>query len=480
MSNKKTIKKTKLIRLLSTFSPLEWKRFGRFVQSPYHNSNQTIVKFYAVLKKYYPFVSEEELGQETLFKKVFGKEDFKNTKLQNLCSDLYGLAEDFLIDVYFRKEYRQRKKVLVDALAEREYNLFKKESERLIQEVETQDYFLDSEDFLLLYQLNNQYFHHIETDKFTIDHLELEKAQAYLEAFHEDASIQIKSEHSSAEGILKAKKSFNNAGRNQLRILYSDAIKLNTTKQVAFYFQYKERILSNWDQLKPKHKINLLVYLINFSFSNELIQKEVGFSEALSLYKLAIQEKLFVINGKMRDVEFFSICAIGFKLESREWTIEFIKTHKKYLPIEIGEFLVPLVYAYDAIFQKDYEKVILHLSRLKPVNNLHYLRKIKSLLIRAYFEGVINGKKEYQQPLKYEMNSFKKLMNRNDKLSNLKIQANLNFIALTEKLLTLIINQSHDLAKIQKVESQLAITNPLVLRNWLEEKIIELKNVAPI
>ena len=212
MSSKKTIKKTKLIRLISTLSSIEWKRFGRFAQSPYHNSNQTIVKFYTVLKRYFPFESEEGLGQEFLFKKVFGKEAFKSSKLQNLCSDTYGLAEDFLIDVYLQKEKRKRKKVLVDALAEREYGLFKGESEKLVQEVETQDYFLDSDDFFLLYQLNNQYFHHIEKDIFTVNHIELEKAQAYLEVFYEDASIQIKTENSSTEHILKTKKSFHNAG----------------------------------------------------------------------------------------------------------------------------------------------------------------------------------------------------------------------------------------------------------------------------
>ena len=146
MASKKNIKKTKLIRLLKTFSPLEWKRFGRFVQSPYHNSNQTIIKFYTVLKKFFPFESEDGLGQESLFKKVFGKEEFKSSKLQNLCSDLYGLAEDFLIDVYLQKEKRQRKKVLIDALSERNYELFKGESQKLVQEVETQKCFLDSND----------------------------------------------------------------------------------------------------------------------------------------------------------------------------------------------------------------------------------------------------------------------------------------------------------------------------------------------
>lgn len=69
-------------------------------------------------------------------------------------------------------------------------------------------------------------------------------------------------------------------------------------------------------------------------------------------------------------------------------------------------------------------------------------------------------------------------MSRNDKLSTLKIQAYTNFLILIEKLLALVIKESYDLVKIQLFESELANTSPLVLRSWLEEKLLELKNAA--
>ncbi|MEM6319533.1 MAG: hypothetical protein AAF960_17810, partial [Bacteroidota bacterium] len=62
-NHKKTIEKTKLIKLLSSFSSLEWKRFGRFIQSPYHNTNEQIVALYFYLKKAAPFDNPELLEQ---------------------------------------------------------------------------------------------------------------------------------------------------------------------------------------------------------------------------------------------------------------------------------------------------------------------------------------------------------------------------------------------------------------------------------
>ena len=89
LTSKKTIENFKLIRVLKSFSALEWKRFGRFVQSPYHNTNQSLIKFYEVLKKRFPFEEVDDLEQERLFKKVYKKEKFNAAKFQNLCSNLY-------------------------------------------------------------------------------------------------------------------------------------------------------------------------------------------------------------------------------------------------------------------------------------------------------------------------------------------------------------------------------------------------------
>lgn len=477
MSDKKTIEKTKLIKLLSTFSALEWKRFGRFVQSAYHNSNQKVVSLYNYLKKVFPFEDLKLLEQERVYKKIFGNIPFKLNTFQSCCSDLYGLATDFIVDVHLQSEKRKRDKILIDALSERNYGLFKGASQQLIREIETQHYFLDEEDFLMLYQLNNELHHHIETDTFSAHQLELEKTLVNLNAFYQATKLQVEAENRGTQNILNKKRELKDTDRNQLNHLFQEAAKLHNTKQTHLYFQLKEKVFDNWHQLKTKHKTNLLVHLLNFSFTNELMQKELGY-EALTLYKIGIKDKLFVINGKMRDIEFFSISMIGFKFESEKWTINFIETHKKFLTSEVSIFLLPLVYAYRAIFQYDYKEVIHLLSRVNPSNNLNYLSKIKRLLIRAYFEGVIRGEEQYRSPLSYEINSLRKMMTRNDKLSQIKIESSINFLNLIKKLLDLYSIKPYDSKQIQSFELLINNTNPLVLKSWLQEKVVEIKNAA--
>lgn len=480
MTSEKSIENYKLIKLLSSFSLLEWKRFGRFVQSPYHNSNQHIVGLYIVLKKAFPFDINKNLEQERIYKKVFGIVPFKLSKFQNLCSDLYELATDFIVDIHLKKEKQQKKKLVVEALSRRNYELFKGASQQLIKEVETQDYFLDADDFLLLYQLNDKLFHHIERDKYTIQKEEFENSWKYLNAFYQHIEVAFKAENRGSQNFLNQNIDSTNTPNNQLTELFHRVLNLHKSKESSVYFELKRDVLKHWRKLKTQHKTDLLVHLLNFSFTEELLQNEFGSKEALNLYKIGIEDKLFIINGKMRDIEFINISILGFKSKKEDWTINFIETHQQYLSEEVKDFLVPLVLAYNANSKKDYQKVIYLLSKVNPTNNLLYLEKIKSLLIRAYFEGVIKGDSAYLIPLNYEMDSLRKMLKRNNKLSKIKTNARINFLNLTKSLLKLHFDNPLDANQIKAFELLLANTKPLLLGDWLREKLLELKNATSI
>lgn len=478
MSSEKTIGKTKLIKLLSTFSVLEWKRFGRFVHSPYHNANEQLKVLYSLLKKAFPFEVLKDLEQERIYKKIYGKELFKLSKFQNLCSDLYELATDFMVDVYLKKEKRKKKKLVIDALSERNYELFRGASQQLIKEVDAQEYFLDGDDFLLLFQLHEGLHHHSESDRYTINLLNFDKARKNLTAFYENHNTQLTAEGKGSQNFLNKNDNLDNIKSNQLKELFQAVIELHKHEKMEHYFALKGKIVNNWNQLKTKYKIDLLIHLINFSYTNVFIQKKFGQKEIFELYKLGIMDKLFIFNGKMRDSEFLNIGIIGFSLSKNSWTEQFIRDHKKYLPVEGREILLSFIYAYKANFHNNYKKVIELLSTLNPSNKIMYLPKIKTLLIRAYFNGLSQGEEHYRSPMNYEIESFKKMLLRNDKLPELRNRAYINFLDLTKKLIALHSKGENKLEQIDIFESLLNATQPLALKKWLQDKLIELKAAA--
>ena len=478
MTSEKTIEKSKLIKLLSSFSALEWKRFGRFVQSPYHNTNKQLIYLYTILKKAFPFKKLKDLEQERLYKKVYGGEVFKLSKFQNLCSDFYELTTDFMLDMHLTKEKRKKKKLVVDMLSERNYDLFKGASQQLIKEVETQDYLLDNDDFLLLYQLYDGLYHHVESDKYKISQTNFDKSVANLDNFYEDLTVQLSAENSGNRNFLNRKKRINQVKAFKLKDLFQLAIELHQHKKTDIYFQLKSTVFDNWDKLKIGHKTNLFIHLLNFSFTNNLMQKDSGYQESFELYKIGIRDKLFIINGTMREIDFINIAMLGFGLAENVWTENFIKDNQQYLNKEARYFVVPLTMAYKANVEKDYKRVIELLSELVPTNQLRDLSKIKSLLVRAYFDGLINGEEHYRYALDYEIESFKKMMHRNHKLPPIKTNSYLNFLKLLRKLVNIYDAKPNHVTQIQTFEEDLDNISPLILKNWLTEKLKIFKNTA--
>jgi hypothetical protein len=475
VARNKTIEKTKLIKLLSTFSTLEWKRFGRYVQSPFHNTNQSLIQLYKILKKAIPVENVKDLEEARVYKKLYGVEVMNISKFRNACSDLYQLATDFLVEIYLDREKEKKKKLLIEALSERNYELFKGVSLQLIKEIENQEVYLDNDDFLLLYQLNYDLYHHIEKDKYNSQEEDLKKSWKNLNDFYEYIQLQLELEVINRQNYLNQKDIIEQANKVPLKELFEAVKNLYKEKETSAYFQLKEKIYQHWGHLKKKHRINLFLHLINFSFTNVLIQKEFGYTEAMTLYKRGLKEKLWVVNGKMRDIEFLNISMIGFKLEPNDWVVNFIETHEQYLLEEVRDFLVPLVYAYRANFEKDYEQVIYLLREVVPRNNPIYLERIKKLLIRAYFEGLLAGKEEYNSLLTYELDSIKKLITRSNRLSDLKKDANLNFLYLFKKLMNISTMKDLNLNEIEEFETLLNETRPLTLKHWLQEKVLEIK-----
>lgn len=62
------MRNTALINTLRTFSKQEIKEFGLFIQSPFNNTNQSVIKMYRQIKILYPDFDEKYLDKILLFK----------------------------------------------------------------------------------------------------------------------------------------------------------------------------------------------------------------------------------------------------------------------------------------------------------------------------------------------------------------------------------------------------------------------------
>ncbi|MEM6320618.1 MAG: hypothetical protein AAF960_23315 [Bacteroidota bacterium] len=463
----------KVVKLLSTFLPLEWKRFGRFLRSPYYNSNQQIVLLYELLKKAIPSSGKRQWTQGKLYQKIYGSEPFKADKFQNLCSDLYDLATEFMVVTYLEKERFKKRKLVVEALSERNFELFKKASQQFIKEVKKQDKLLGEADFLLLANLYDDLYHHPEWVNPKNDQSYFVESAQNLSAFYSNKTMQLIAENRGNRNFLNIEALDFKTTEYRLKELFELAATMHQEKEMEVYVALRDEVINIWSQLKKKHQTDLLIHLINFSITNKRIQKEFGFRETFALYQRALEHDLLVVHGKMRGSEFLNISMLGFKLESEDWMKRFIRTYQKYLSEEDQQFLIPLINANCALVQLDYDTVIDLLSDLITIPNWLYLDKIKKLLIRAYFEGLLKGKIDHYSLLMYQLEAFKKVLKRNKILAPFKKEATYNFLELTKKLASILAKNTPSSIELDKFENQLDATQPLILAEWLKEKTIQ-------
>jgi hypothetical protein len=115
------MKNSKLVEILSTYSPVEIKSFDKFVASPYFSRGRDISGLYSYLKSYYPDFGRESVKKVNIFSALFPGEKYSEKKLKNLSFELAQLAEQFLItesvqnnktekDILLAIQYKDRNK----------------------------------------------------------------------------------------------------------------------------------------------------------------------------------------------------------------------------------------------------------------------------------------------------------------------------------------------------------------------------------
>ena len=134
-----------LIRLLSKLNKEEWKRFDKFIRSPYFNSNKSVIQLFELLKKYAPDFATPKLNKEKVSQKIYPKTPYKEKRMWQLMSDLKGLAEQFLVveknDKYSTKFQLQLSEVFLEKDL---YEWYEQKSEVLIEKL-TADHHLTSQ-----------------------------------------------------------------------------------------------------------------------------------------------------------------------------------------------------------------------------------------------------------------------------------------------------------------------------------------------
>lgn len=477
--------KSKIVNVLKTFSEDEIRRFSDFLASPYYNTNQTLAKFYNVLKKYYPSFEGNGAAKESLYKKLFAGENYNDQVMRNLSSSLLKLAKEFLACDKFNNEKHTKNFILLNELKIRHLDgLFKADykalHDALAKERVDHELFLKMQkqeelliSFLLLRDKQSQVYESISrAGEYLLFHslitlcdkyINLKINQDALNADVEKALVIEYFKYLDLDSLIRFIESKNYRNGDIIKLYYYKMAAVLNPENTDYYFRFKDLLIKIYHKVTDM-EISQFFLTLEYIATYRLNRGDRSFyDELFFIHDFEVKNKLYfpLIRLGVRALSFRNKVYVALRVGEIEWAENYVKDFKKYLrndSKEMEDYAIGLIN-----FEKgNYEKSIESLSKVKTDYSMLKV-DIKYALIKAFYEL------GYDESVISQLNSFRHLLTTHKQITPITKEKGLNFINLMNALIK--VKYDHDKDKVNDLFEKLTELNLTSDKTWMEEKL---------
>lgn len=441
------MQQSKLIHLLKALPKNEFNDLGKFLRSPYLNSNKRLIIFYDILKKYYPEFESPKLAKSIIFKKIFpsGK-PFKDKELRALMSDFSKAIENFLAHHELKQGNLLRRKHLAKSLSKKnDFKALERATDSLIEDLKKgtergTDYYLD------VFGLNRDLYFHSETTSFQKSSGRIEAIMHNLDLFYVLSKLRLSFEFFARQQLLGESHEISLlseskqialerfSAENPLFEIYANLVSLYQESFSIKKLSEVRRAFEKHLQLLQKGEQEIILRsLLNYA-NRKITEGETEyFHEMWELYKLGLRKNLFIQNQKLPYSTFLNILVTAVYLKEWNWAEEFMSDYQHFLDENHRIDTLNYGKAYFLFSLGNYAESSKLLIAIEH-KDLNFSLRLKPLTIKCFYELSLK-ESHYHDFLWSQIEAFEKSLHRNKILSQQKRQANLNFCQLTKKLL---------------------------------------------
>lgn len=471
-----------LLALLRHLSAEEWKSFGKFLHSPYHNANKRLLVFYDYLSRHRPAFSHPELERQATWRAMYGEAaPFEGAVLRVLMAAMHKASEQFLIAEQLQSNDNMQTRLLAEAFSQHQlYARFVQTTESALKKIDGQPA-KEMESLLDAFLLNVNLHFHPETNGLSNESLPLREALRRLDEFYALAKLRLSVELSARASLLAEEVEYPLlnilmdyaeavlAGRDPVIRIYLGLLEINLKGLTEErFFNLKNTFLEQREQLGTRVQTEALIYLMNFGNSLTAIDSPLFFRELFELSKLGVDGRLFLDNGIFPDIWFTNIAVCGAVCREWEWTGQFIREQSARLHPKIAADAVSLANAFLFFHQGRFEAAYDLLANLAETDMGYQLRR-RSLSLRCLFEMMLK-RQDLQELVEAKTEAFDKFLRRQKVFSRERISAELHFARIMRKMVRACADPGDGFARWQLILEETQATSPLVSKNWLLEK----------
>lgn len=391
-----------MIEYFKYLSKSEVEKFEQFVNSPYHNNSQRIIKLFDYLYSKYPDIEPKVINREAISSSVYPSEKYNDTNIRKLLSKFTAIFEKFLVQLEFENEERRNKTLLLRSLRVRSMNKRFESNFKEISELQSKSFSKDDSHYENQFNLEREnYYFNFNKLKFTFASC-LQSKSDVLDYHFIFSKLHTFNEMFNSQRISGKILPYNKTFLNEI-ISFIEANKRTISlKHPNIYIIYHQIMMSIYNDVKylnelfryikvnekkfSKVQLSYYYYYLASYFMHEINKGQLKyFEEVFKIYKIMWNKDFFLIDNTLTDLDFNSIVNTGLAMKEFEWVEQFIDKYKNNIERTVAKDAYNMARAKIFFYKKDYNNVFPHLSNINYKDPNYYFNS-KSLLGRVYYE----------------------------------------------------------------------------------------------
>lgn len=466
------MKDTLIYQTLMTFDKNELKKLRLFLQSPYFNQREDVIK----LLDLYTQKQLEISDRSVIFKAIYPKEKFQDYKLRHISSFLLELIEQFWafentknqlathnivaaeryrkrgLDKHFLRIVEENKKLLADAPYKNAEHFFL-QHDNLMQEYlynisERRNTSLTLQN--IASQLDNGYFA-----------LKLRQACAALTqqtVYRTDYDLNMINE------VIDTVEKHELYDIPAIGVYYFAYKYITIPNDDTYIYKFTDLLHHNALSFPAEEARDLYLLAINYCIKKHNEGTNTYLKLELDLYNEGLKNKILFTKGYISRFTFRNVVTLALTLSEYEWTADFLESQQQHIePLHrIGTYnYCKARLAYE---QKNYHEVFAALQQADYADVLITLAA-KSLLLKVLYET------DAHEALEAHLESMRLYIRRKGSILTYHQQNYLNLIRFTKKMLKSQFQKTALIALKKDIEQEKSLAEKKWLLEMLEKDL---------
>ncbi len=476
---KPSMESTKILKSLRKIDPELRKRFRLYLLSPYFNRSKTFIKALDVLSSFIDKYPTKKLTKESYWKKVFGKEAYKEVNLRKLNSDLLRVFKDFLAQEQYQTDEGRKINYFMRAVHELDIDALQSISIRQSDKYFEETSFRNANYYLQKYTKEKEYYQLIDFDKDReaksnveeiLRNLDLfyisEKLYFYTSSLVRSKILSHDYESVLIDEILRFLEGQDEGYEGAVSLYYYLALCIADLSRIDAFNKLKILLDENAHLFPRDEAVQIYSGALNYTVAKlnsgamEFNGEYLGLIDQMIKKGYILEKDGYVAINKFRNA-----CRAALRLEKFEWTEWFIQEYGQKLHPSIKESAMNFTLALLNFRKKQFDKVVPLLAIIE-YDDVAFGLAAKVLLAHAFYEL------DEFDALESHIDAFKVFLSRRKDIPEVRRKNYLVHLRYLSRLIRLI---PGDKKGIDKFIASLKSEGRVINAEFLLEKAEELR-----